>query len=139
MATLVKEARPARALSSVAGISPSVRARCTPIRRRLRGHPAGASQPGHRGAAAIGLGTAIRMKAVQATQALGLELIDREPDLDDVGAQFGGRDTVDGLIDECVGSLTQALLVSVNGVRFHAHILPNICSLTASAGPNTDI
>ena len=79
------------------------------------------------------------MKAVEATQALSLEAIDRQPDLDDVGAQLGGGDTVDELIDECVSSLAQA----GSGVRecacFHAHILPNICSSTASTGPNTDI
>ena len=109
------------------------------IRRRFRSHPAGASQPGHRGAAAIGLCTAISMKAVQATQALSLQSIDREPDLDDVGAQFGRRDTVDGLIDECVSSVTQTRSRVRECVRCHAYILPNICSLTASAGPNTDI
>ncbi len=76
---------------------------------------------------------------MQATQAVGLESIDGETHLDDVGAQFGGRDTVDGLIHECVDSITEALSGIRDGARFHAHILPNICSLTATTGPHTDI
>jgi hypothetical protein len=79
------------------------------------------------------------MEAMQATQAVCLELIDGETHLDDVSAQFRGRDTVDGLIDECVDTITKALSGIWDGARFHAHILPNICSLTATTGPNTDI
>jgi hypothetical protein len=79
------------------------------------------------------------MKAVEATQALSLKAIDREPDLDDVGAQLGRGDTVDRLIDECVDAIAEAPYYIRDDVRFHAHILPNICSLTVSTGPNRDI
>jgi hypothetical protein len=54
--------------------------------------------------------------------------IDREPDLDDVGAQLGRGDTVDRLIDECVDAIAEAPYYIRDDVRFHAHILPNICS-----------
>jgi hypothetical protein len=77
------------------------------------------------------------VKAVEATQALSLQSIDSQSDLDDVGAQLGCGDTVDGLIHECVGSVAQAGSGVCECVRFHAHILPNICSLTRCA-LNTD-
>jgi hypothetical protein len=68
------------------------------------------------------------MKAVKATQALSLQSIDRQPDLDDVGTQLGRRDTVDGLIDECVDTIAEAPYRIRDDMRCHAHILPNICS-----------
>jgi hypothetical protein len=95
---------------------------------RFRGQPAGASQPRHRGASAIGLRAAVDMKALQATQALCFESVDGKADIDNVGAQFGCREAVNRLTNECVDAITQALSGIRDGARFHAHILPNIRS-----------
>ena len=105
------------------------------IRGCLGGHAAAAPQPGHR-RPAFGQRAAIGMKAVDAPDPLSLEPIDGQADLDDVGTQLGGRDAVDQLADERIDVITHALSRIRRDERFHADILPNICS--PPYGPNTD-
>jgi hypothetical protein len=102
---------------------------------RLHGHPT-ASQPGHRGPAALGLRAVVGVKAIQATDQLCFEAIDRPVEVDHVVAQFMCRESVDRLTDECIDSLIQTLPHIGDGERFHAHILPNLCS--PSYGHSTD-
>ena len=100
MATLLKEARPARALSSVAGSSPRVRARWTRYAAAFTVMRAATAQPGHRAHPAVGQRAVRAIKAVQAPEELGFEPIDRPPDVDQVLAQRVRREIVDGLVDE---------------------------------------
>jgi hypothetical protein len=65
---------------------------------------------------------------VQAADELSFESIDRATNVDQIGAQLVRRDSVDGLADECIDILTETLFDSRHRERFHAHILPNICS-----------
>jgi hypothetical protein len=39
---------------------------------------------------------------MDASEALGFEPIDGQAHIDDIGTQFGARDTVDRLSDECI-------------------------------------
>jgi hypothetical protein len=109
------------------------------IRRRFRGHAAGAPQPRHRRAAAFGIGAAICVKAVQATETLGFEAVNGEAHLDDVGTQLGGREALNRLTDECVDTITQALPGIGIRTRFHTPHSTKHLFADATTGPNTDI
>jgi len=98
------------------------------IRRRLDRHAAAASQPGRRRPSAIGLRATSGMEAMQATERLGLEPIDRPPDVDHVLTQRVCGEPVDGFTDKRIDRLLQTASRIRDGERFHAHILPNICS-----------
>ena len=101
----------------------------------LHGHAA-ASQPGDRGAPALGLRAVNSVEAMQATEQLCFESIDGPVDVDDVRAQLACGNTFDGLVDECIDNVMQPLSNIGDGAGFHAHILPNICS--PLHGFNTD-
>ena len=135
MATLVKDARPARALSSAAGISPRVCARWTryaaalAVMRQQR-----RSQDTVR--PAFGERAASGMEAVHAPEPLSLEPIDGQADLDDVGTHSDDVKPSMDSADERIDVVTQALSHIRHDERFHAHHLPNICS--PPYGSNTD-
>jgi hypothetical protein len=59
------------------------------------------------------------MKAVQATDELCFESIDRPPDIDQVRAQGACREIVDGLVDECIDSLIHTVSRIRYRERFH--------------------
>ena len=68
------------------------------------------------------------MEAMQATDELGFEPIDRPPDIDQVRTQGVRRDTVDGLVDERIDSILNTVSRIRHRERFHAPIVPNTCS-----------
>ena len=68
------------------------------------------------------------IEAVQAAEELGFEPIDRPPDVDQILAQGVGRDTIDGLVDECIDSLLHTASRLRDRERFHSYIVPNTCS-----------
>jgi hypothetical protein len=76
------------------------------------------------------------MKAVEATKALCLETIDRPRDVDQILAENLGRETIDGLTDECIDNVIEPLSNIGDHERFHVHIVPNICS--SLYGSSTD-
>ena len=59
------------------------------------------------------------MEAMQATDELGFEPIDRPPDVNQVRTQGVRRDTVDGLVDERVDSILQTVSRLRDRERFH--------------------
>jgi hypothetical protein len=89
------------------------------VGRRLHRHAAVRSQPGHRAHPAVGQRSLSAMKAVQATDELCFESIDRPPDIDQVRAQGVCRETVDGLVDECIDSLIHTVSCMGYRERFH--------------------
>ena len=96
---------------------------------RLPGHAAVRSQPGHGAHPAIGLRAVSAVKAVHAADELCFEAIDRAPDVDQILGQSVRRDSVDGLVDECIDGVMHTVARIRDGERFHCHIVPNICSL----------
>jgi hypothetical protein len=129
--TLPSEERPARALSSVAGSSPRVRAKAGSVGARLPGHGAVITQPGGRAPAAVGQRSVGAIKAVEATEELCFEPIGSAPDADDVCTLRVRREGIDALVDECVHSVLQTRDRIRDREGFHAQIIPNICSVEA--------